>query len=142
MIEALKLVAICIPVAGAIAFMFNTIILKKQLRVQTYQSVQHTLCTINQSFVQYPKMRKYFNGNTPFPDSAHDDFDRAHCMIEMIMDFYNLVYEQRQGMSPKQWEGWKRNIKMVYTTSPGLQEHVHTQGHRYSEGLNKLLSNK
>ena len=142
MIEVIKLVVVCIPVAGAIVVMFNAIIMKKQLHVQAYQSVHHVLCAINQSLVQYPEIRQYINGNVPFPDSAHDDFDRAHCMIEMIMDFYDLVYEQRQGMSSKQWNGWKNNIKLVYQTSPGLRDHVNMQGHRYSAGLIKLIGDR
>ena len=63
-------------------------------------------------------------------------------MIEMIMDFYDFVYEQRQGMSSKQWNGWKHNIKLVYQASPGLQDHVNTQGHRYSADLIKLISDR
>ena len=76
------------------------------------------------------------------PNMAKGDFDRVHCMVEMIMDFYDLVYEQRQGMSCRQWNGWKHNIKLVYQTSPGLRGHVNAQKHRYSPGLIKLLSDR
>lgn len=138
----IEILVVSVPVAGAIAVLISTYIMRKQLQVQAYQSIQQILCTINKCFIEFPELRKYFNESKPLPDVENPDFDRASCMIEMLMDFYDLVYEQRIGMSKRQWNGWRNNIKLVYRSSPGLKNHVLTQGDRYSHGLIELFNNR
>ena len=141
-IETSAIIANVLSFVGILTLVGSVVVLIRQLRTQTYQSVQQTLSTIDMCLIEYPGLRKYINGNEPLPAPGSEEYDLAYSMIEMLMDFYEHVLEQKTGMSTRQWESWRQNIKAVYQTCPGMQAHVREQGHRYSPDIIALLTTK
>jgi len=92
--------------------------------------------------IEHPELRKYINENVPFPESGHEDYDRVHGMIEMLLDFYEHVLEQKADMPKRRWDSWKCNMKFVYGTCPGMQDHIRQYEYRYSPALVAILTQK
>ncbi len=122
-----------------IVFIVTVLLLIRQLRIQTYQSVQQNLCTIDMYLIKYPELRKYINGNEQLPKQRNLEYDRVNGMIEMLLDFYEHVLEQYKYMSERRWESWKYNMKFVYDTCPGMRKHIQLYKRRYSPDLIAIL---
>ena len=131
-----------IGIISIVVLIASVVVLMRQLRIQTYQSVQQNLSTIGMCLIEYPELRKYINENVPLPEPEHEDYDRAHGMIEMLLDFYEHVLEQKASMSTRRWNSWKFNMKFVYRTCPGMQEHIRQYENRYSPALVAILRQK
>lgn len=138
-----------IGIISIVVLIASVLLLMRQIRIQTYQSVQQTyqsvqqnLSTIGMCLIEHPELRKYINGNVPLPEPGHEDYDRVHGMIEMLLDFYEHVLEQKAGMPKRRWDSWKCNMKFVYETCPGMQDHMQQYEHRYSPALVVILTQK
>lgn len=140
MIHMIKIIIVDgIPSISLIVFIVTVLLLIRQLRIQTYQSVQQNLCVIDKCLIDHPELRKYINGNKQLPKEKNSEYDRVNGMVEMILDFYEHVLEQRKYMSKRRWNSWKFNMKFVYDTCPGMQKHIQRYKSRYSPGLVAIL---
>ena len=141
-IETSVIIANVLSFVGILILVGSVVVLRRQLRNQTYQSVQQNLSTIDMCLIEYPELRKYINENEPLPEPGNKEYDRVHGMIEMIVDFYEHVLEQKASMSPRRWNSWKYNMKVVYGTCPGMQDHIRQYKRRYSPALVAILRRK
>lgn len=147
--EMIGIIANALSLVGILTIIGSVIVLRRQLRIQTYQSVQQTyqsvqqnLSTIGMCLIEHPELRKYINENVPLPEPGHEDYDRVHGMIEMLLDFYEHVLEQKAGMPRRRWNSWKYNMKFVCETCPGMQDHMLRYKRRYSPALVAILAQK
>lgn len=143
-IEMSAIIANVLSLVVILTLIVSVAVLRRQLRIQTYQGVQQNLSTIGMCLIDYPELRKYVNENVPLPEPEHKDYDRAHGMIEMLLDFYEHVLEQKAGMMQQKrlWDSWKCNMKFVYETCPGMQDHMLRHKRRYSPALVAILTQK
>lgn len=148
-IEMSAIIANALSLVGILTIIGSVIVLRWQLKVQTrqsvqqtYQSIQQNLSTIGMCLIEYPELRKYINENVPLPEPDNKEYDRAHGMIEMLLDFYEHVLEQKAGMPRRRWDSWKCNMKFVYETCPGMQDHMRRYDDRYSPDLVTILTQK
>lgn len=140
--EMIGIIANALSLVGILTIIGSVIVLRRQLRIQTYQSVQQNLSTIGMCLIEHPELRKYINENVPLPEPGHEDYDRVHGMIEMLLDFYEHVLEQKAGIPKSRWNSWKYNMKFVYDTCPGMQDHMRRYDDRYSPDLVTILTQK
>jgi len=140
--ETIEIISVVVSSFGILILIGSVAVLKRQLRIQTYQGVQQNLSTIGMCLIDYPELRKYINENVRLPEPEHKDYDRAHGMIEMLLDFYEYVLEHKASMSKRRQDSWKYNMKFVCETCPGMQNHIRQYEYRYSPALVAILTEK
>ena len=56
-IEMSAIIANVLSLVGILTLIGSVVVLRRQLRIQTYQSVQQNLSTIDMCLIEYPELR-------------------------------------------------------------------------------------
>lgn len=81
-----------------------------------------------------PALREYFYDNKTQPA---DSVMRAklETVSEIVFDFYELIVDEKEFMSPGLYTSWEHYLKDLYSRSPTLRSHLDVNSKWYSDAV-------
>lgn len=90
--------------------------MEKSIRGSTYQSMIEGASSINQIFIENPKLADLWGSFKYVGTKGNNKKIRQAWIITMMMDFYeNMYFQHEQGNIPEEiWQRWKLHIINVF----------------------------
>ena len=116
-------VALFTLVVSAVFAIVNLRQVVRSIRGQTYQRVYAQMIDIDRFFFDHSDYKAYF-----YPDSGDRnpsiDPVKLASVTEMMADYFDSVYYQRDSMPPVTFLGFQDYMRSVYSYSPQLQDFI------------------
>ena len=112
-----------------IAFVYHQLKnLSKNILSQTIQNIYERMIEIDRFFIDNPDLRKYFYSNESIQKIDLKLKAQLHSIAEMMVDYFDSVYDQRECMRKKTFEAKAFYFWYVYNNSPILREYLKQPG--------------
>lgn len=102
--------------------------LSKNIFSQTYQNIYERMIEIDRYFIDNPDLKKYFYYNEKIPQNDLKLKTKLYSIAEMMVDYFDSVYYQRDCMRRKTFEAKAFYFGDVCNNSPILREYLNQPG--------------
>jgi hypothetical protein len=100
--------------------------IKSSVRSSTYLNLYEQMIEIDKFFFDHPELRPYFYEGKPGGDNMRDEkaANRLNSVAEMMIDFFDMAYHQRDCMPPGTVAGFENYMKRIYRSSPVMKDFI------------------
>jgi hypothetical protein len=108
---------------SALFIVLQIYILTRSIRGQTYQRIYESMITIDKFFIENPRLKGYFYPDAEEPEEDVDQ-DKLFSIAEMLTDYFDSVYHQKNTMPRHTFEGFIDYMRSVYKHSRVLRAYL------------------
>lgn len=108
-----------------VAILWQLADIHHSIQGDTYQSISEKMIEIDMFFVEKPQLTPYFySGETLDENISLEEQNRVRAAADMLADFFDDVFYQRELMPQGAFDSYGRWMKEVYSNSPLLREEI------------------
>lgn len=128
------------PILTLVVVTWQFTSLRKSIYSSTYQRVYELMIAIDRFFIEHKELKPFIypeaKGNKGEIDESGNDPDKISrdqldSTIEMMVDYFDNVYNQRKAMPRRTFKGFSQFMREVYSHSEELQLFLKGKEERY-----------
>jgi hypothetical protein len=113
------------------------------IRASVIQGITTQMLTIDQAFIAYPQLRRFFYEDKEPIAKGHEEYDRALSVAEMLVDLIDCVVSLKGHMDEDiDLPGWYAYARELYNRSIPIQDFAGRYAQWYSDATIEAMQSE